>query len=365
MALDKFKDWARDYPTRLLVFGSIGVGLFAGLGYGLAGAYIVDNRGLEDASQLARWNWIPDPIGFSIGFLVCAGAAYGLGRLVMGLEAMRNYKLVRERQERAGLIMPPPVSLSLFNLGETEEASAALLEKGASYVLNARKELAKYKDALSTYADPTLSSKLHLETGYKNLPTVKVRCAILFCDIRGFTKMSEALKVEEVVSVLNDYFSIGAKAVDDNHGQINKFIGDAILAVFQDPPNYFSGSQASRNAVNAGLELVAKFRAQKAIWRDRIATPFDTDLGVGVHFGEVILGSMGSPQRMEYTVIGDTVNFSSRLCSLAVSGQVRISEECYKNVDDAFKADELEPVKVKGKSGEYKTYLVTEKIPGA
>ena len=365
MARVGWKEWVQTNPGKFLGLGSLGVGLVGALGFGLAGAYMMDNQAQEAAGQAARWIWYPDPVSASVGLLLCGALAFGLGRLLLGAAAVRNYNLLRDRQERAGLVMPPPAVLSILKPAQSEDASAALLEKSASYVLGARKEMEKYKEALKTYADPTLSSKLNLETGYKNMPTTKVRCAILFCDIRGFTKMSEALKVEEVVSVLNDYFTLGAKAVDGNQGQINKFIGDAILAVFQDPPNYFSGSAASRNAVNAGLELIHSFRMQKARWRDRIHTPFDADLGVGVHYGELILGSMGSPQRMEYTVIGDTVNFASRLCSLASAGQVRISEECFKLVDDRFKADEMDPVKVKGKSGEYKTYLVTEKLPGS
>jgi class 3 adenylate cyclase len=357
--------WIGEHPAQALALGSVVLGALGGLGFGWAGAYMSDNQSLEAAGQTARWFWLPEPVSLGVGFAVCAALTYALGRVLQGASALRNHQLVRERLERAGIVLGPEPKLSLLKIAEAEEAAAAVLEKSATFVLGARKELAKYKDALSTYADPTLASKLHLETGYKNLPTTKVRCAILFCDIRGFTKMSEALKVEEVVSVLNDYFSLGAKAVDGNQGQINKFIGDAILAVFQDPPNYVSGVQASRNAVNAGMELIAKFRQQKATWRDRIGTPFDADLGVGIHFGEVILGSMGSPQRMEYTVIGDTVNFSSRLCSLAAAGQLRVSEECFKNVEGYFKGDEMEPVKVKGKSGEYKTYLITEKKPGA
>jgi class 3 adenylate cyclase len=359
------KGWLQERPTRFLGTGAVLVGLLGGLGFGLAGAYMADNQAVEAAGQTARWLWLPEPISAAAGFVLCAGLVYGIGRLLLGMAAIRNYRLLRERQERAGLVLPPVVPLSLMKMSASEDASAALLEKSASFILSSRKEMDKYKEALSKYADPTLAGKLHLETGYKNLVTAKVNCAILFADIRGFTKMSEALKVEEVVSVLNDYFTLGAKAVDGNQGQINKFIGDAILAVFQDPPNYFSGSAATRNAVNAGLELVKNFRQQKAVWRDRIHTPFEADLGVGVHYGEVILGSMGSPQRMEYTVIGDTVNFSSRLCSLASAGQVRISEQAYKLGDDRSKADEMDPVKVKGKSGEYKTYLVTEKLPGS
>ena len=364
MAVD-LKKWALEHPARLVGVGSVVAGLVGSLGYGLAAAYINDNMALEAAGTAAHYDWLPDPIGLLVGFLLCGGLAYGIGRLLMGSSSLRNYRLLRERLERAGLVLPPPVTLSLFKLEAAEEASAAVLEKSATFVLNARKDSEKYKEALTKYADPTLAGKLHLETGYKNLVTSKVKCAILFADIRGFTKMSEALRVEEVVAVLNDYFTMGAKAVDGNQGQINKFIGDAILAVFQDPPNYFSGSQATRNAVNAGMELVKQFRAQKAIWRDRIHTPFEADLGVGVHYGEVILGSMGSPQRMEYTVIGDTVNFSSRLCSLASAGQVKISEESNKLVEGYFKTEEMDLVKVKGKSGEYKTFLVTEKMPGA
>ena len=360
------KDWIERAPGQVLAVGSLAVGLLGGLGWGLATAY----QGFAQVAQEAQGQpmpllWMPEPIGFCVGAVVCGAVAYLAGRLIQGGAVLKTYRLLRERQERAGLVLPPPVALAPFKVAEAEEAITAVLEKSATFILTSRKEMDKYKEALTKYADPTLASKLNLETGYKNVPTTKVRCAILFCDIRGFTKMSEALRVEEVVSVLNDYFALGAEVVDAHKGQINKFIGDAILAVFQDPPPYQTGAQASRNAVSAALELSAKFRAKKALWRDRIHTPFDSDVGIGVHYGEVILGSMGSPQRMEYTVIGDTVNFSSRLCSLAAAGQVKISEETYRLVDDRFKADEMEPVKVKGKSGEYKTFLVTEKKPGA
>jgi adenylate cyclase len=86
---------------------------------------------------------------------------------------------------------------------------------------------------------------------------------------------------------------------------------------------------------------------------------------VGVHYGELIMGNFGSPQRMEYTVIGDTVNFASRLCSLAQKGQVKTSDECWKNVESYFAADAQEPVAVKGKAGLHQTWLLTGKKAGA
>jgi adenylate cyclase len=304
-----------------------------------------------------------------IWFLVGAGLGAALAwlglRFAAGKAALARLARLREMMEKAGLAVPKAEALSPLKPAGAEAAVDELVEKGAYFAMQARKEKEKFQDALGKYADPTLSARLKEQTSFAGVGTNKVRVAILFCDIRGFTKMSETLKVEEVVYVLNDYFTLGSKVIADNGGQINKFIGDAILAVFQDPPGYSTGATACRNAVAAGLELNAAYRRQRSLWQNKISTPFDTDLGVGVHFGELIMGNFGSPQRMEYTVIGDTVNFASRLCSLAAAGQLKLSEETYKNVSAYFTADEMEPVKVKGKSGEYKTFLVTGKKPGA
>ena len=240
-----------------------------------------------------------------------------------------------------------------------------LADKFVAQVWADRKDLEKYKDALSKYADSSLAKSLTHESHFSQVQTKKVNMAVLFTDIRGFTKMSELLSTEEVVSILNDYFALAAEVVHRNNGRINKFIGDAVMAVFEDPANYHSGATASKNAVNAGSELVAAFRAKARQWTEQIHKPFEVDLGAGINYGSLIFGNMGSPERMEYTAIGDTVNFASRLCSAAKGGQTRISEEVFGWVDGYFALSPEEPLAVKGKAGTFKTWLVGAKKPGA
>jgi adenylate cyclase len=301
--------------------------------------------------------------GAAIGAAVAAGLAWLLGRLLLGAGALQSLAEAREAAAAAGLALADEKA-TLLRPALAEQALYELVRRAAHQALAARKDKDKFQDALAKYADPTLSTRLKESTSAQAVGTQKVRCAILFCDIRGFTKMSETLKVEEVVYLLNDYFTVGSQVVAAESGQINKFIGDAILAVFQDPPGHVTGAQACRNAAAAGLGLVSAFRRQRNVWQDKITTPFETDLGVGVHFGELIMGNFGSPQRMEYTVIGDTVNFASRLCSLAGKGQVKLSDEAWGQVSPYFTADRMDLVSVKGKAGEHQTWLLTGKKPG-
>jgi len=352
------------FPNAALVCLAAGVGSIGGiLGGWVAAAKIGSDAAEAMTGQVATFTWIPSLDGLVVGWVLVSLLFWIGGRLLQGVQAVRLHQEFRAGAEKAGLALPDNHP-SWLRPQAAEHALVELAEKAGYFVLQARKEKEKFQDALSKYADPTLSTRLKEQTSFAGVGTQKISCAVLFCDIRGFTAMSEALKVEEVVFVLNDYFSIGSQVIAKNSGQINKFIGDAILAVFQDPPGYMTGSTACKNAVAAGMELVAAFRRQRLFWGSKIHTPFDVDLGVGVHYGELIMGNFGSPQRMEYTVIGDTVNFASRLCSLAQRGQVRASEECFNIVDGYFTADKTDPVKVKGKSGEYSTFLLTGKKPG-
>ncbi len=132
---------------------------------------------------------------------------------------------------------------------------------------------------------------------------------ILFSDIRSFTSLSERTRPRELVELLNAYFECMAKPIEQNNGVINKFIGDAIMAVFGAPvgdPNHAkSAVQAGIGMLSALEELNAKVGSERAL-----------AMGIGIHTGEVIAGTIGAPHRMEYTVIGDNVNVASRLESL-------------------------------------------------
>lgn len=236
-----------------------------------------------------------------------------------------------------------------------------LFESYVSQLHGAHTEKQMFKQALNSYADPNVAERLKRSGADGDIKSERRPVAVLFADIRGFTAMSEILLPEQVVGILNDYFAFSAKAVTKNGGTVNKFIGDAVMALFEQPAAYKEDASAGRNAILAGLEMQEEFQRMMPIWKARIPQRFDTNLGVGVHFGEAILGTVGSEERREYTAIGDTVNYTSRLCSIAKPGQVRVSEDCFERVQEYFDGIAQEAVALKGKAGTHVTYVVNRK----
>ena len=145
--------------------------------------------------------------------------------------------------------------------------------------------------------------------------------AVMFVDIRGFTAAARQRTPVEVVHRLDSAFAVLVEIVDRHHGIVNKFLGDGFLALFGAP---LADPDAARSAVKAAREML------EAMQRDNATTDWPLRIGIGIHLGEVVAGNVGSPRRKEYTVIGDTVNFASRLealnkdfgSQLLVSGQV-------------------------------------------
>ncbi len=180
--------------------------------------------------------------------------------------------------------------------------------------------------------------------------------SILFSDIRGFTALAERLPPEEVVGFLNRYLDIMVDVLVEHGGTIDKFIGDAILATFGVP---LAREDDAHRAVQAGLGMLARLRAWNA--QRAAAGELPIEIGIGIHTGEVVAGNIGSAKKMEYTVIGDTVNTSSRIEQLNknLGTSLLISEETYARVKDCVRARPLEPVEVKGKRRPLFLYEVT------
>ena len=169
--------------------------------------------------------------------------------------------------------------------------------------------------------------------------------AVLFVDIRGFTPLSESLKPAEVVEILNEYLNLTTNAIFKNSGTLDKFIGDATMAVFNAP---FDLEDYEYKAICAAWDIVAgaKELEQKCLERFGKSVAF----GVGVNCGEAVVGNIGCDFRMDYTAIGDTVNTAARLESNAKRGQVLISERIYQRVKDRVKVQEIGEIPLKGKS---------------
>jgi class 3 adenylate cyclase len=298
----------------------------------------------------------------AVGLVIFGLGSYLIARLVLHSFARRMLGGLAASLKSKGL-MPYTFEAKKNRKthGDYQEGVIFLLDSYVDRLSEAHANAEKYKAALMSYADPTVQQRLQYETDQHQIKSDKRNVAVIFSDIRGFTSMSEKLLPEEVVYILNDYFSFSTDAINRNKGQVNKFIGDAVMALFEDPPAYQEGGSAAQNAVNAAIAIVENFHAAMPRWKEKLASPFSCDVGVGVHYGEAILGNLGSSERMEYTAIGDTVNFTSRLCSLAKGGQVRVSESCFERVHDYFEGQAQEPVPVKGKTGLHTTYVVSRR----
>ena len=165
------------------------------------------------------------------------------------------------------------------------------------------------------------------------------RVAILFADIRGYTAFSEGREPEEVVEVLNSYFQTISDIVAENHGDIDKFVGDEIMALFV-------GSNMTKHAVECAIDIM---NAMKKMTTD---SGVNLRIGVGIHVGEVVFGAMGSSQRKDFTVLGDHVNLAARLCSAAGPDETFVTRDVIDELPEKLSeiADALEPISVKGKS---------------
>jgi adenylate cyclase len=168
----------------------------------------------------------------------------------------------------------------------------------------------------------------------------KRQATMLFCDIRGYTAFAEKRDPEQVIEVLNFCLQRQADIVSKHHGDIDKFVGDQIVAVFV-------GDDMVLNAVRCALEIQ---HAMGLLARRR--PDWGLAVGIGINAGQVIMGAMGSKERMDYTVLGDAVNLAARLCSHAAPGQILLSADSYQAIADRpeFQAEPLTPITVKGKS---------------
>jgi adenylate cyclase len=229
-----------------------------------------------------------------------------------------------------------------------------LLANAFDGMVEGLKERDKVKDLSNKFLGSTVTAEL-LHSGMtagvgKSLPV-----AIFFSDIRGFTAISETLSAEKVVQMLNEYFNEMVKVIGRNAGRVDKYIGDAIMAVWGAPK---VGKDDVFSVVNACLEMRLALNELNTI---RIARGEDPlMIGMGVHFGQAIAGTIGSEEKMDYTVIGDAVNMASRIeaATKAFGTDLLISEIIAEQVKDRFLLEVAGTAKVKGKAEAITMYKV-------
>lgn len=171
----------------------------------------------------------------------------------------------------------------------------------------------------------------------------------MFADIRGFTSISEKMKPKQVIAFLNHYFGDMTDLVFKHNGTLDKFIGDALFAVWGSP---LPQQDHALNAVKCAIEIQERLRTKRKVGMPKIK------LGIGICTGPAVIGNMGSKQRQEFTAIGDTVNTASRLSGSTEGGQIIITESTYELVKNHVIAKKLSSIKVKGKEKPVAIYEV-------
>jgi adenylate cyclase len=182
----------------------------------------------------------------------------------------------------------------------------------------------------------------------------KRQVAVLFSDIRNFTALSESMTPDDIASLLTEYFTEMVECVFRNGGTLDKFIGDAVMAQWGAPIGEVDDAD---RAIRAAIEMMEELEKLNAKWR--AAGRPEIAIGIGLNYGEAFAGNIGSERRLEFTVIGDTVNTASRLCSAADGGEILLSDEFRRALRDAPPIEERPAMDLKGKSQRVPLYRVT------
>jgi adenylate cyclase len=209
------------------------------------------------------------------------------------------------------------------------------------------------KELFGRYISPQIAKEIvsRADVGELRLGGEQREVSVLFADIRNFTTISEQLSPEATVKMLNTYLSAVADAVVQHDGIVNKFAGDNIMAVWNAP---------QFQTEHALLAVKAAWEAQQKVaeLQQSDSRLLPVQFGIGINTGIALAGNIGSVGRTEYTVIGDSINIASRICSSAPGGEIWIGAETYNQTKDYIETEELEPQQVKGKAAPITVYRV-------
>jgi class 3 adenylate cyclase len=215
------------------------------------------------------------------------------------------------------------------------------------------------RKAFSRYVSPRLAERIIGELGSESAAfgdAHRIEVVALFADLRGFTRLTESVEVGRVVAMLNEYFAVITDAAYRNDGTIFSMAGDSLLVGFNVP---FPQPDAAARAWRTAQDMIASFAPVLERWTQSGGTP--TGIGLGIAAGEAIVGNIGSPHYMNYTVIGDAVNTAARLTQTARAGEVLVSGAVYEAIRGLWPAGRVEPrgdVALRGKAEAIPVYSI-------
>jgi adenylate cyclase len=229
---------------------------------------------------------------------------------------------------------------------------AAVAIENSQFADRIRRELLA-RSNFERYFTPQLAQRIASSEGATRLGGDKREVTVLFSDIRGFTALSETMPPGDMATLLTDYFTEMVDCVFRNEGTLDKFIGDAVMAQWGAP---IGSKEDPDKAMQAAIEMMRELEKLNVKWKAEGRPTLQ--IGIGLNHGEAFAGNIGSERRLEYTVIGDTVNTASRLCSAAGPGEILISEEMKRALAQQPTLAVMPPMELKGKSVPISVYRV-------
>jgi adenylate cyclase len=229
---------------------------------------------------------------------------------------------------------------------------AAVAIENARFAERSRNE-ALVRSNFERFFAPGLAARIAGSPDAVRLGGEKRKVAVLFSDIRGFTSLSETMEPDAMASLLTEYFTEMVEIVFSHGGTLDKFMGDAVMAQWGAP---IGAPDDADRAMLAAIDMIKALDDLNQRWR--IFRRPELQIGIGINFGEAFAGNIGSERRLEFTVIGDTVNTASRLCSAAGSREILVSEELRRSLSNPPQLEECAPMELKGKSQPVPVYRV-------
>ncbi|MBI9097608.1 MAG: adenylate/guanylate cyclase domain-containing protein, partial [Spirochaetaceae bacterium] len=248
-----------------------------------------------------------------------------------------------------------------FNImtSELDKANNQMKKYALQAVIAKRKE-SKIRNIFQKYVPKNVVDRFYSDPESMLVGENRV-LAILFSDIRSFTTISEGLPPDELVESLNKYFEMMVDVITSHHGIVDKYIGDAIMAFFGAPVH---SDDDALQSLYAGLDMIEKLK-EFNLWQAKHGRE-KFHAGIGINYGVVTIGNIGSEKKMDYTVIGDMVNLASRMEGLTklYRESLLISESMYRKVSTVVPCRMVDHVIVKGKTKSVKIYSASRKLIG-
>ncbi len=312
-------------------------------------ATVIDNILRKNFLQQTAWTSFVD-------FLTIIGLGFLIGLVLPRFDAVRG--ILFSGAVLAGFVVVNTIlftRLNLwFNLIYPALAVLAVYSGVTVYrYITEEREKQKIRGAFQYYLTGSVINEMLKDPTKLKLGGDKKNLTVLFSDIRGFTTISEKLSPEELVHLLNEYLTSMTDLVFKYDGLLDKYMGDAIMAVWGAP---LDQPDHARRACRTALEMLTELRKLQKKWEAEGRPPMD--IGVGINTGDMVVGNMGSQMRFDYTVMGDSVNLGSRLEGInkEYGTNIVVSEFTYTAVQDDFFCRELDSVRVKGKHLPVKIY---------